>query len=186
MTMAHLLGPATDSPESRKVPGLEGRPRGGVRLLTAADLHQRAGLYQRLEDAVERHQPDLVALVGDFLDVPGTGAGLLPVRECAHALARLPTGEIIFIRGNHEDMDWLTFADAWAGTGRRLHALHGESFRLGPLVVVGFPCLLGNDLAFTLGKPPLPPLDAWLPRRMRTLGPAGRTLWLMHIASLTP
>jgi hypothetical protein len=43
----------------------------GVTVLTAADLHQSRQLYQDLRDAVEKHRPEVVALVGDFLHVGG-------------------------------------------------------------------------------------------------------------------
>jgi len=33
-------------------------------------------------------------------------------------------------------------------TGRRLNALHGEVFVHGPMVLVGFPCLLGDETSY--------------------------------------
>ncbi len=39
-----------------------------VRVFTVADLHLRQALYDQLSEAVEEHEPDVVALVGDFID----------------------------------------------------------------------------------------------------------------------
>lgn len=152
-------------------------------ILTAADLHQSRVLYQQLHRAVERHRPDVVALVGDVLDAmqDDRHPDCFSKVECARRLAALPCKEIIFVRGNHEDEGWMPFETAWARTARPLNALHAEAFRLGPLVIVGFPCLLGED-AFFLGMRPPSPADPseWLRPILRTCGPAARTLWLMH------
>ena len=118
---------------------------------------------------------DIVALVGDFLDAGDNTPGKLTTEECAQALSQLACREVVFIRGNHENEQWWAFADAWAKSGRPLHALHGDAFALGPLVLVGFPCLMGDDMAFANDRPSLSgDYDAWLPRG------AARTLWLMH------
>jgi metallophosphoesterase superfamily enzyme len=74
-----------------------------VRILTVADLHQSEKLYGLLGEAVLTHQPDLVVLVGDFLDATGDDAGKLPIPECARFLSNLPCKEVLFIRGNHEN-----------------------------------------------------------------------------------
>jgi Icc-related predicted phosphoesterase len=59
--------------------------------------------------------------------------------------------------------------------------LHGEAFCHGPLLVVGFPCLLGDEDAFRSVRPMLG-VDAseWLEPLARKHGEAMRTLWLMH------
>jgi hypothetical protein len=48
-------------------------------------------------------------------------------------------------------------------------------------VLVGFPCLLGDETAYLGAREPLPADPcAWLPALLRSHGPAMRTLWLMH------
>ena len=42
-----------------------------IKILTVTDLHRVRALYEQLARAVESHQPDIVALVGDFLDAGG-------------------------------------------------------------------------------------------------------------------
>jgi len=152
-----------------------------IRILSAADLHQSAVLYDQLAAAVDRHRPDVLVLLGDFLDVPGVGSGMLGTRECAEAVARLPVAEIVVVRGNHEDWNYLSFADALSSAGRSLTTLHGEAHVHGPLTMIGFPCLLGDETAFTLHKRPLAPHpDGWLPQVVKKIGPAARTIWLAH------
>jgi Icc-related predicted phosphoesterase len=73
------------------------------------------------------------------------------------------------------------FQDAWATTGRRLVALHGEAFTVGPATVIGFPCLMGDETAFVGERQPLPANpNSWLSRLLEKHGPSMRTLWLMH------
>jgi Icc-related predicted phosphoesterase len=74
-----------------------------VKVLTVADLHRSQKLYELLAKAVEKHKPDVVAVVGDFLDATEDTKGKLPVEDCARALSRLPCPETVFIRGNRED-----------------------------------------------------------------------------------
>ena len=152
-----------------------------VTVLTATDLHQRKSLYDELERVVKRHCPDIVALVGDFLDAGDSRAGRFSATECAEHLGRLTSPHVVFVRGNHEEEAWQAFATAWCGTGRRLNALHGEMFVHGPMVIVGFPCLLGDETSYLGPRQPLP-ADAteWLPSLLRARGSAMRTLWLMH------
>src|SRR4029434_5992095 len=97
----------------------------------------------------------VLALVGDFLDGFG-GSDKLSNEQCALLLGELPSKEIVFVRGNHEDEAWLHFATAWPHARRKLHALHGEAFVHGPLVIIGFPCLLGVEEAFVGTRAPLP------------------------------
>ena len=152
-----------------------------VTVLTAADIHQRKPLYDELERAVKRHRPDIVALVGDFLDAGDRCAGRFTATECAEHLSRLASPHVVFVRGNHEEDAWQAFAAAWNGTGRQLNALHGEMFVHGPMVLVGFPCLLGDETSY-LGPRQSLPADAteWLLSLLRARGSAMRTLWLMH------
>jgi Icc-related predicted phosphoesterase len=152
-----------------------------VKVLTVSDLHRGRFLYQLLERAVQKHRPEVVALVGDFLDAtPGT-TERLDNDEAARFLAALPCKEVVFVRGNHEDEAWSTFSEAWRRSRRRMHALHGEAFGFGPLTLLGFPCFLGEESAFLSSRLPLPvdPRE-WLPDVMRRHGDAARTLWLMH------
>ena len=159
-----------------------------VKILTVTDLHQVRSLYEQLAQAVESHVPDVVALVGDFLDAGDTQPNQLKTAECAAFLAGLPCKDLVFVRGNHEDSNWWEFFTAWQETGRPLNALHGSAYVHGPLVLVGFPCLMGDETAFVeslssadnairvLNADPL----NWLPDVLLPHGPAARTLWLMH------
>ena len=126
-----------------------------VTVLTATDLHQRKSLYDELERVVNHHRPDIVALVGDFLDAGDHRAGRYTAAESAEHLSRLASPHVVFVRGNHEEEAWQAFAAAWSETGRRLNALHGEVFVHGPMVLVGFPCLLGDETSY-LGPRPAP------------------------------
>jgi Icc-related predicted phosphoesterase len=152
-----------------------------INILTATDLHRRKTLYEGLASAVETHHPDIIALVGDFLDAEEPHRGQFTDNECAEFLAQLRCQELVFVRGNHENEHFRGFANAWAKTGRKLNALHGEVFIHGPLALVGFPCLLGEESSYLGRREPLPtdPCE-WLPALLRAHGPAMRTLWLMH------
>ena len=149
-----------------------------VRVLTVADIHRSQKLCALLRRAVEKHKPDVVALVGDFLDATGETKGKLSVEDCAHALSRLPCPETVFVKGNHEDSAWWGFAEAWRQSGQELNLLEGTCFIYGPLVMVGFPCLaaLGDGVGTELPANP----DRWLPKVLRPHLPAARALWLMH------
>ena len=152
-----------------------------VKILTASDLHRGKRLYDELRRAVVAHKPDVVALVGDVLDAMGMTTEQHSSSEAAEVLSGLACHELVFVRGNHEDMDWWEFAEVWAKTGRKFIALHGEAFVHGPLVSVGFPCGLGDETAYLGMRDPLPePPDRWLSPLLNRYGPAMRTLWLMH------
>ncbi len=150
-----------------------------VRVLTVADLHLRRTLYDQLTEAVEEHEPDVVALVGDFIDFDWNNArhakGFLPMEEASQRLNSLAVPNIICVRGNHEDANWLDFVPG------RIQSLNGSAFCLGPLVITGFPCLMGDETWFLEGAASVPS-DAgqWFPKILRHYGPAARTLWLMH------
>ena len=152
-----------------------------VRLMTVTDLHRSSALIDELQKTVSACQPDCVALVGDFLHAFDDNEQRLTVEASASALSKLTCPEIIFVRGNHEDEAWLTFASHWQQSGRPMHALHGEPFSVGPLTVIGFPCLLGDETAYIGERPPLSAYsEDWLPAVMQRTGPAGRAIWLMH------
>ena len=127
-----------------------------IKILTATDLHRGKRLYDELAHSVAAHNPDVVALVGDFLDALETIPEQYSTPDAAEVLNRLPCQEIVFVRGNHEDFDWWEFSDTWAKTGRKLTALHGEVFLHGPLAMVGFPCGLGDETAYLGSREPLP------------------------------
>jgi len=159
-----------------------------IKVLTVTDLHRVRSLYELLGKAVASHQPDIVVLVGDFLDAGGEHADQFSTAECAAFLGRLACKELVFVRGNHEDSNWWEFLAAWQATGRPLHALDRAAFVHGPLVMVGFPCLMGDETAFVeslnnredrRGDHDENPL-AWLPKALLPHGAAARTLWLMH------
>jgi Icc-related predicted phosphoesterase len=154
-----------------------------ITVLTVSDLHQSLTLYVELEEAVRMHRPDLVAIVGDCLDLDDAGGRELTRTQCGHRLNALPC-EVVFVRGNHESEGWLAFARAWR-SGRRMRALNAlncEPFVHGPLVIVGFPCRLGDEFHYLDGRTPSHEdrSNHWLENVMRKHGAAARTLWLMH------
>ena len=155
-----------------------------VKALTVADLHQSKKLYEQLEQAVRWHTPDLVAVVGDCLDLWDAGGQELSREECARRLVALACKDIVFVRGNHESEGWAAFVTAWRRCGRMrmLHALHEEAFVSGPLGIVGFPCLMGDDFHYLEGRESTQGdySDKWLERVVRVHGSSARTLWLMH------
>ena len=118
------------------------------RLLTATDLHSRPEYFIALEEAVRRHKPHAVALVGDFLDGLPSSRGLLSPSEVALMLGRLDTDRLLIVRGNHEHDNWLGFRQAWNSRRPVLEPLHAMATAAGPMSCVGFPCLMGDETAF--------------------------------------
>ena len=127
------------------------------RILIATDLHQRAVLYEALVKLCEEVKPDALILGGDFLH----GTGLLPYgrtrqltpTQCAVELEPISI-PVFFVRGNHEDENWFEFRDAW----RSLHQkapmrLNGSFAEIGSVGVIGFPCAMGQEEAFSEGEP---------------------------------
>lgn len=168
-----------------------------IRVLTSADLHQSRLHYRSLFQVAQEHRPDVVAIVGDALsalELPGKCQ--FTVAECARMLAELPVEHLLFIRGNHEDNNWSEFVAAWPYERRKLTALYGTSCIIGPLVMIGFPCMTGSEFDWCAhlsassnemevcpaqSRKPLPAdTQTWLPMLMRRVGIAGRALWLMH------
>jgi predicted MPP superfamily phosphohydrolase len=88
-----------------------------LKILATTDLHCVGNLYVELGAAVDKHRPDVVALVGDFLDALGSEHKQLTTANCAKALAALPCKNIIFTRGNHEYDNWSEFEGTWSKTG---------------------------------------------------------------------
>lgn len=152
--------------------------RFSIQVLVAADLHAQRQLYADLNRAVNEHRPDIVVLNGDFLDAGEPDAAKLSPSECALTLASLACPNIVFTFGNHEQDDWLPFLSAWLEAGRVPQVLAGRALRFGPLVVVGFPCLMveREDLFDPVPRPAM----KWLSALAKQHGPAFRTLWLMH------
>ncbi len=149
--------------------------------MVVSDLHQIARLYILLQEAVRHHEPDILVINGDYLDIPAGGSGQLSVQGCARKLDELPVREIVITRGNHEGEAIWEFADEFTKSGRRLVTLHGEAFVYGTVTIVGFPCFLGNHEPFSFDKRPIPPSpEGWLPRLLRKFGPAARMLWVAH------
>lgn len=150
-----------------------------ITILTVSDLHRSRILYDQLAKAVEELSPDIVAVLGDFLDAGSDETGKLSTIECAQHLANLPSGEIIFVRGNHEDSALWTFEAEWSNIGATaFRLLDGSTFVNGPLVILGFPCI-GNYGDGLYSEVPVQP-SKWLPKAVQPFGPAATTLWLMH------
>lgn len=153
-----------------------------LKIMTVTDLHRRTKLLNLLAEAVTQHQPNVLAFGGDVLHSFGLFPNFRRRRndDCARFLAALPCQEMLFVRGNHEDEHWVSFAEAWRAA-RPLRTLHGETFTCGPLQMVGFPCLLGHEMPFKENRPSLDAdTKTWLPQVMAASGPAARTFWLMH------
>ncbi|MDD2708679.1 MAG: metallophosphoesterase [Verrucomicrobiae bacterium] len=154
-----------------------------VRLLAVSDLHARISLYEQLQTAVAHHCPQVVAVVGDFLSPPEfwKEGQMMEASDCARILAGLPCEELVFVRGNHENRNWLQFEKTWRESARPVHALNGEVFAYGPMRLAGFPCLMGCEDAF-IGQKPVISADAkqWFPKLLAQHGASVRTLWLMH------
>jgi len=150
-----------------------------MRVLAVSDLHQRKSLLAQLGRAVDQHRPEVVAVVGDFLDgmEPQDGPGMITAAECARHLSAL-SAEVVIVPGNHDDLHWNEFQAAWGD--KPLNALNGGVYQHGPLLIVGFPCLTGSDEHYRVGRRvrTYDP-DLWLHSLLQAHPPA-RTLWLMH------
>jgi Icc-related predicted phosphoesterase len=152
-----------------------------IKILTVTDLHQSRTLYEQLRKAVERHTPEVVTAVGDFIDYADDKHHELSKAQCALLLSSLPCAEVVLTRGNHEDQDWRLFAQAWRSTKRPLRALNAEPFVFGPLVLVAFPCTLGQEGFYLDGRQPVPrDVSTWFAPILRRFGLAALVLWLMH------
>ena len=126
-------------------------------VLIATDLHQCAVLYEALVKLCDEVKPNALILGGDFLH----GTGLLPYgktrqltpTQCAVELHAV-SAPILFVRGNHEDENWFEFREAW----RSVHPtaplrLNGSFAEIGHVGVIGFPCAMGQEEAFSEGEP---------------------------------
>jgi len=148
----------------------------GMKVLTCSDLHLRRSLYAQLADAVAEHKPDVLALVGDYLDLGERRRDTLTAAEAALELAQFAP-DLVVVQGNHDSPRFSDFENAWQTTGRELHSLHGSAIQIGGLNIVGFPCWMGCDEGYAPGhRLQNYHHESWLPSLM----PAGRALWLMH------
>jgi Icc-related predicted phosphoesterase len=89
---------------------------------------------------------------------------------------------VLFVRGNHEDENWFEFRDAWKSLHKATPLrLNGSFAEIGSVGVIGFPCAMGQEEAFSEGEP----LGGehcgfWLPHLLEDHGEAARQLWVMH------
>ena len=95
----------------------------GLRVAVIADLHTGAphvslSKLTRVVERVNAEEPDLVALLGDYVDPRVTGATRIPIAEVASALAGLeaPLGAVAVL-GNHD----------WAEGGRETTSAFREA-----------------------------------------------------------
>jgi len=110
----------------------------GLRVAVIADLHTGAphvslSKVERVVARVNRERPDLIALLGDYVDRRVTGATTVPVASVASALGRLeaPLGAVAVL-GNHD----------WTEGGREIAAALRE---------VGVPVLENDAVAVGRG-----------------------------------
>ncbi len=156
-----------------------------ARILIVTDLHQRAVLYAALLKLAAEIKPDVVILGGDFLH----GTGLPPYgstpqltpMQCSVELQEI-AAPLLFVRGNHEDENWFEFRDAW----KALHTsapvrLNGGFAMIGDIGVVGFPCAMGHEAAFSEGDPlGGEHYQYWFRNLFANHGDDAMRLWIMH------
>ena len=65
-----------------------------IRVLSVSDIHSVATLLDDLQEAVERHKPDILACVGDIIDFEARGRGMLPPSECGKRIAYLACSNV--------------------------------------------------------------------------------------------
>ena len=156
-----------------------------TRILIATDLHQRAVLYEALLTLVAEVKPDAIILGGDFLH----GTGLLPYGSSQQLTPTLCAVELhtieaplLFVRGNHEDENWFEFRDAWKSL--RTFApvrLNGSFAMIGNIGVIGFPCAMGYEAAFSEGEPlGGEHYQYWFKHLLADHGDDAKRLWIMH------
>jgi len=138
-----------------------------MKILTVSDLHQRRHLYEQLASAISEHRPDLVCIIGDWLDYEG---GDMTPPEAAAVLAKA-TGEceVAFSPGNHElfEVEFGEFERAWKDI-RPFNLLSRRPGKFGRLIVMGFPAFACDEW------------EDWLVAYVNMLGDHARVLWLMH------
>lgn len=83
-----------------------------MRILTVSDLHQRRSLYEQLAAAIAAHRPNMICIVGDWLDVSGGDMSLSEATEFLYEATS--ECEVAFVPGNHEfDIDAIEFRKTW-------------------------------------------------------------------------
>jgi Icc-related predicted phosphoesterase len=156
-----------------------------TRILIATDLHQRAVLYSALQKLVAEVRPDAVILGGDFLH----GTGMPPygsTRQLTPTLCAVELQSIeqpvFFVRGNHEDENWFEFRDAWKHLrGSAPVRMNGSFAMIGDIGVVGFPCSMGQEEAFSEGEQlGHEHYSYWLDGLLDEYKGKADQLWIMH------
>ena len=154
-----------------------------IRVLTAADLHCSPRLFADLAYAVAKFRPDVTALVGDFLDGNDPDEFCwtrYKPKQAAAKLAEMDT-KMLFKLGNHDVGCWDAFHEAWVETGRQAIVPNASAVSFGPLVIVGFPCLVGwHENLDGVTNPFARDYESWLPDLLERHQAAARSLWLMH------
>jgi predicted MPP superfamily phosphohydrolase len=149
---------------------LPGWPDGlsGLRVAVVGDLHAggphaRERRLERVVDRVNREEPDLVALLGDYVDPAIPGVDPLAPERVARLLAALgaPLG-VVAVLGNH---DWADGGERVAAALRTAgaHVLENEAVSLaasgGVLVVGGVADLRTREPSIEAALPPAPHRD---------------------------
>jgi predicted MPP superfamily phosphohydrolase len=133
----------------------------GLRVALISDLHTGAphvdaARLERVVEAVGAQRPDLVVLLGDFIDPNVRGGSTVEPQAVAAALGRLraPLG-VFAVLGNH---DWQNAGEAIAAALRAagITVLENEAVAAGPLYVAGLADLRTRepDIAATLAEVP--------------------------------
>jgi uncharacterized protein len=134
----------------------------GLRVAVIADLHTGAphvslSKVGRVVTRVNAERPDLIALLGDYVDQRVTGATLVPIPVVASALGRLraPLG-VVAVLGNH---DWVEGGRELASALREagVTVLENEAVSVGRRLWVAGVADAGRrrpDLAAALAAPP--------------------------------
>lgn len=134
----------------------------GLRVAVIADLHTGAphvslSKLRRVVTRLNAERPDLVALLGDYVDPRVTGATPIPIAAVASALGRLsaPLG-VVAVLGNH---DWLKGGRQMASALREagVTVLENEAVDVGRglwIAGVADAGIRQPDLAAALAAPP--------------------------------
>jgi uncharacterized protein len=134
----------------------------GLRVAVIADVHTGAphvslSKVRRVVTRVNSERPDLVALLGDYVDPRVAGATPIPIAALASALGRLeaPLG-VVAVLGNH---DWIEGGREMASAlrGAAVTVLENEAVPVGRGLWVAGVADAGSrqpDLAAALAAPP--------------------------------
>ena len=146
-----------------------------LKILTVSDIHQRIALYHQLSSAIDCHRPDVVCVVGDWLEAQEMpGDHCFSPEACALFFSEVKC-PVVFVPGNHDHEGLLAFSTVLKERGKPFNFLSGRAATIGPLIIIGFP---PSGLDY--------PSSEWLPKILknsasprRGVSPA-RTLWLCH------